>query len=527
MKEMPSYDLSHLGNLAMENSLVDLKAMEGRIQAALQPHTIDSVLCGLWNKAKMDGFLQPFMIAGTTQFALRFCAPTFGSMKPSPALDWQRLSAIVNLVTNYLLADPIGFDDTVPSSLLSIMLRIIGSQFPSASDLFGQSARSLILYHDTPLLLAGRKNIPRFDFADNFERVNGASVEDFVDISYIAFVAAMNRPDFSLDYFSKAQEEGMCLPEQSVIAAVLSKLSTDPRDFKMFYQKYKQESRQFAAYDYNPLFPFPIIRPWSGRKRTSKAQDRMIAPLPGLIPWRISTGVYYRMRDECRGFTEYFGHLFEAYAGEVLRYCTPGRGIVSEHDIRTFYSASKGKAPDWIVIEGDTAILVECKATYLKRLALVTGSESEIKLSLRQITGGIQQLHEFIVACQLGMVRHPALEGCKNYFPVVLTYEPLHLINSTIFRDFLKEVVEAEAKELPWLILSLDELERLQPHIAVTSAMLDIFSTMRKITFQEVLKDTQRQTGLTFKDSFLYEKEQEIYDRLGVPHEAARRAVIR
>ena len=62
-------------------SLSELVALEDRIRRALQPHTLDAVLHGLWNTADSKRLPAPFMVAGTVLFALRHCAPAFRSMR--------------------------------------------------------------------------------------------------------------------------------------------------------------------------------------------------------------------------------------------------------------------------------------------------------------------------------------------------------------------------------------------------------------------------------------------------------------
>lgn len=510
----------------MARNLAELEMLERRIEDALRPHTVDSVLCGLWNKAKPDGFPQPFMIAGTAQFALRFCAPAFRSIRPSPPLDWRMLSPIVDLVTRYLLTDPIGFDETVPSSLLSILLRTVGHQFPYASSFFGQHARALILYRDIPRLLADRKGVSKFDFRAAFEHVNGASVEDVIDIGYIAFCAAHSNQGFALKYFHDMRKQGMHVPGDDVIMAVLDKLSADPRKFNAEGGKNRRKDRRFAAYDSNPLFRFPIVRPWPRSNRTARAQDRMTVPLPELIPRRLAIGVYYEMRREYTDFLNYFGHLFEAYAGQVFRHCVPGKALLSESDIRAVYSAKHGKAPDWVVMEGDTAILIECKATRLSRLALAEGSEENIASDLKHVASGLKQLAEFTQACQAGKVPHPALRQCHAYCPVILTFEPLFLANSTDFRQMLTGLVDEAVGKQPWLILSLEELEQLQPHIAAGVAMAELFTKMRHQLFPALLENVHQQTGCTYKDTFLHQQEHEFYVRLGIAHKMAPRKPI-
>lgn len=319
-------------------------------------------------------------------------------------LTWHKLAPIVHEITQFLLADPVGFDEIVPNSLLSVLLRVVGNQFPFKDDRFGQQARSLILYIDLPKQLAGQKHVPAFDFAAAFERINMVSVSDFIDIGFVVFAGAHANCSFSRDYFETARRQGMLLPNDERVVAVLNQLAADPGMFKTLYNKYRQPDRRFAAYDYNPLFPYPIIRPWRQEKWVTMEQDRMVAPLPGLILWRISTGIYYQMRDCYEDFTSYFGHIFEACVGKVLGHCVPQKNLISEHGIRMEYPASAGKSPDWIVVEGDTAILIECKATKLSRLALATGGEDAIESSIGQIKKGLHQLHEFIQICQAGNV---------------------------------------------------------------------------------------------------------------------------
>ena len=94
------------------------------------------------------------------------------------------------MVARFLLSDPVGFDETVPSSLLSILLRTVGNEFPYEADPVGQQARSLILYAALPRELTARKKMPAFGFAAAFERTNGVSVQDYVDIGYTAFRGA-------------------------------------------------------------------------------------------------------------------------------------------------------------------------------------------------------------------------------------------------------------------------------------------------------------------------------------------------
>jgi hypothetical protein len=93
----------------------------------------------------------------------------------------------------------------------------------------------------------------------------------------------------------------------------------------------------------------------------------------------------------------------------------------------------------------------------------------------------------------------------------------LYLVNSTFFREHIDGLLAAQGvTDLPWLILPVDELERLQPHLAAGINLGDTIDGLRDATFNDVLEGLLRQTNLTYKDSFLYRKEEELCRLLGV-----------
>jgi hypothetical protein len=216
-------------------------------------------------------------------------------------------------------------------------------------------------------------------------------------------------------------------------------------------------------------------------------------------------------------FSRYFGHLLGEYVGIVLRNSVRPSTLVSEDDIRKTYPGKKGKVPDWAVVDGTTAVLFECKATRFNRRALVTGDEDAVNDSLKQVIKGLKQMDEFAKACR---AKRPGLErfhGCTEFKPVLTTPEPLYLVNSTFFREHIDGLLAKEGvTDLPWLVLPVDELEPLQPHLAAGTNLGATLDELRHTTFNEVLGELHGQTNLVYKDSFLYAKDDELFRLLGV-----------
>lgn len=513
------------------NSLDDLQAAEKQIGRVLQRIRLDAVMLGLRKARERPSIgryppikLEPFMIAGAAMFALRYCPPRPFRKTYRPLHD-SELVPFARLVNDYLLADPLSFDkaieeDYYEANPVFTFLRFVASQFPYNVGYYGQYARFLILYEELPPVLAGRPGIPRFDLQAAFEALNGVSLRDFVKVGFVAWAAARsaNHLGFSRAYFDKARAQGMVLPSDSEMLNVLGQLTTTQEKFVAEYEKHKNVDRRFAMYDFNPLLSYPIVRPFASEEAPRPEEDAMVAPLPDLLLSRLSVGVFYQVFNRHKEeFSRYFGHLLSEYVGIVLRNSVPPGMLVAEEDVRKTYPDTEGKVPDWAVVDGTTAVLIECKATRFTRKALSTGDEGAVNDGLKQVIKGLKQLDEFAKACKARRSGLERFHGCTTFEPVLTTLEPLYLVNSTFFREHIDGLLTAQGvTDLPWLILPVDELERLQPHLAAGINLGETIDGLRDATFNDVLEGLLRQTNLTYKDSFLYPKEEELYRLIGV-----------
>lgn len=360
--------------------------------------------------------------------------------------------------------------------------------------------------------------IPAFDLEESFQKTNKVTVSEFIDIGFTAYAAASARKRFTGEYFTEARSLGIALPKDESVAAVLDQLAADQFQMKEMYERFAQKDRRYAAYDFNPLIVHPVIRPWPKHANTSLKEDRLIVPLPELLLTRISEGFYQQMFFHYRNdFSNYFGHVFEAYVGEILRHTFPRASIFSESDIRRTYKESRGKVPDWVVIEGDAVLMFECKATGLSRKALAMGDQSAIDYSLSQVIDGLAQAHEFREACKKGEAGLEQFSKCSHYEVAVVTLERFYIVNSVFFRAHVnKELSDRGITPGQWIVLAVEELEKLQPHVTAGFAMKRVLDSLQTETFPAILDQAHAATGRTYKDSFLYEMDMEIYDRLNV-----------
>jgi hypothetical protein len=502
------------------DSFDKLRVIEGTIRETIRQYNLEEVLTGL--RGAVD-VIPEFIIGGTALFAIRYCKP--GSIGPDyRPLKFPVIAHLTDLVAQYQIADPLGFDQAIQdryygSNPVFTLLRIFGNQAPYSMGFFGQHARPLILFEEIPKQLVGAKGIPEFDLEGSFHKISGASLSDFIKVGYVSFVAAYSNPGFTRGYFEKARSCGFNLPRGNLILPALNKLAAERGKLRQLYLKHRGTDRRFGMYDFNPLFLHPIVRPWKQKNQLLMDADRLVAPLPNLILYRISQGVFYDLFNHYgTAFSNYFGYVFESYVGRILSHSMGSGTLSSENDTRKTYSPAKGKVPDWIIINGRTAILVECKATRFSRTALTGGDEGAINDSLKQVVKGLLQLANFKEAC---LARAPGLDmlhDCRDFKPLLVTMEPLYLINSTFFRGYLDNQLAAEGiADLPWRILAIDQIERLQPHLAAGVQLSEVLDDLGREQFEDVLQKVQAQTGLAFKDSYLYSVSKRLDERLGIP----------
>lgn len=501
------------------NSLEDLDNFESKIGSEFRKFRLGDILHSLHLYAKTVD--HPFIVAGVALFAIRFSLPS-KTIQKKKGISSNDLSKLVNLLWKYQSIDPIIFDNALQSNFnnsnpIFLFIRVVNQQFPFNLSKYSQFARPIFLYHEIPLTLVGKKGVPKFDLIKEFENLNGVSVPEFINLMFVIFSYLRQYSTFSLDdIVRQARSKGINLPDDQGISLAISQIAGDQKKLTALYNKRQAGDRRFKMYDISPLLEFPIIYPCRGTGFTDYGNNIISAPIPDLIARRNSIGIYYQLFNKFTNiFPDYFGHVLENYLGIVLNNCITSEQILNENQISTSYS---GKKPDYAIIDGSMTILLECKAVKLKKDAKTMATEEEINESLKQIIKGLKQLDEFIKACQAKTTGLDIFYGCSRFKPVLVTLEKIYLINSCWFRSHINDLLRNEGIiNLDWQILSIGELERLQPHLLEGIHLSQVLQYLERKTFNDVLEELAAKTQKTYKDSFLYPKQEEMYKRLGIP----------
>ena len=201
-----------------------------------------------------------------------------------------------------------------------------------------------------------------------------------------------------------------------------------------------------------------------------KVSNEVACPVPTLLFWRITTGLYYSLKD-VRGFPTAFGESFQRYVGEVLRrrITNPQMAVLEEEEYHV--GLRRKDTVDWIVQQGDeTALFVECKT---KRLTWASKAGltdlSALEQDIRKLAAAVVQVYKTISDYRAGLYPHLAFVEGRRIYPAIVTLEDWYFFGFDMparLDASVRAVMQTGGLSLAWLddmpysILSVDEFEK-------------------------------------------------------------------
>jgi len=278
-------------------------------------------------------------------------------------------------------------------------------------------------------------------------------------------------------------------------------------DYHNFREKAREEEKKvpsgFEKYAFNPLREYPIIR--TDQKRDGKRH--YVIPIPLLLLRRISDGVYYDLFAKYKDkFSQFFGLVFEEYVGSLL-----GELYDNDHLIREpVYGKPLKKGPDWIILEDNYAILIECTINRLTKKIKSLGDFSELQKKLQQkLVSCIEKYPQKIEDIKTGKTGIPSYDRITSFYPLVVVLDRLYGANSTI-RDLINsELRKKEMDDFSYQILWIGELEDLCVFLEGEhfSSILDKkLRDFEKSDFHDFSIVYSRKKGIDLKNKLLTQK---------------------
>jgi len=392
----------------------------------------------------------------------------------------------------------------------SFLLRLIGKQVQWDRNNRYMLSRMLFLFEELVIDDSAPKYIK--DIANSkFKNIFGVSLHDFIKIGAILYAGSIyQKGGLRRDYLEKARDLGMPVPDDETVKACLKLIACDPRQYKT--------NKLFIKNNINPLLMYPLIRIWENSDRDEPFDDKFIAPVPNLLMYRITIGLYYQLYNIFgKKFSTKFGELFEVYVSKILDGFKLSSRVVSEDEVDIYISSkgkkgSKPKRPDWTIFTEEGIILIECKATHYTHDMYEHGVDAKNIGCFKQIRKSLNQFDEF---------EHQLPELCKklgagykdlNVQRVIVSFEPLWGLKD----GPIKEYIDGK-KRRDWVLIPVEILEEIQPYIARGASFWSFileYKATSEHDFYKIIEDMKSNTGAKDSDNMFHAYRNKLFDEL-------------
>lgn len=348
------------------------------------------------------------------------------------------VSTIHNPVDGIKPSDP-------KESLFSIMIRLAYQQFPFQETIHNVLPRHLLLY------LYSKVKQPVIALDREAYNAFGLSIQEYMTIGLLFYAMALQNSAFPRSFWENtpiASTKKYLTSEK--VERFLARACTDFNTFRNLCMQEINDYPNGGTYRFNPLFDRPIIL---------RKDGRLCAPVPILIPYTVTKGLYYDFLNLFSSktgnpFAEWFGYAFELYGGMLLKKVFGKQNVFPE----PVYDKEHKRGPDWIVIQGNSAIVLEFRSGRLNKKAKISGDYSDVAaLVNRNIIDPILKFPEKIKDIKSGLTPIPS-NGSMEFFPCIVTYEPLY--PNQMFREIVQRELRLKGiQEYEFELMSIEDLE--------------------------------------------------------------------
>lgn len=220
------------------------------------------------------------------------------------------------------------------------------------------------------------------DLAAEFQTTCQLSIPDFMKIGFaiLTRITELEEPRFLAADVLRSDVETMrtvLTPEK--VDSFLSSTSLTVEEFRTELANQASPPRGLEKHWLNPLWRHPIVNTGLG----------YVVPSVWLLVQRFTSGIYFDFLDQrlddrraILGFTSLFGRIFEDHVGKELACHFEPDELKGQQQYWVRKSAWSG--PDWAIIEGRRATLIECKTSRMTKIERERAEIPMIRKHLRK-----------------------------------------------------------------------------------------------------------------------------------------------
>ena len=323
------------------------------------------------------------------------------------------------------------FIGEVPGDAWAFLWRMSYQQF---KDMEGSRdvLRSLYIYRKLAMNVAQKYG---FSVHDRFKEVTGLDLDVFwlLCMALNGWCIDNRGRDITLEVITRSRDFPGITTEMG-----LTFLELVGCDRQMYLQNLADPMTGrpgYEPYNLNPLLKWPLVKITEGA---------YLAPCPRDLLERASSGIYYDLMpvDQAR-FGGVLGEAFQEYVGLIL---TSLSGIPSIHPETRYTDAGTSRVTcDWVIVDGDTAVLIECKRSAIRAKAKITGDRELIRKDLEVehgVVDGVLKLSETEQAIRNRCEGLELFNSVRNFYGIVVVLDDFYMPNSPFVRGIINEALE-------------------------------------------------------------------------------------
>ena len=412
---------------------------------------------------------------------------------------WNTLARIINHLKN--LEELIAGRYHTSDLLMQELHRMAHRQFPWQA--FRPSAVNITRYH----MIYGHPPLRQI-----IQATTGLSPDELF-LYGMALLGNFMRT-FALHYPPNIQIPGL---SSERLDRFLRHFSLNLSELKALLRDEQQMNDRFA-YAYHSLRAYPVI------KMSYQGRDCLVCPIPTLLFWRFTSGVYYEIYNQ-PGFDNAFGEAFQWYVGQVLEQGTRREKTRLYSESEYWVGKDLKRTVDWIVDQDGAAIFVEAKTKRMAQEAKVEiVQETILPNELDKLAAMVVQVYKSIRDYRAGRYPNYPFDAQRKIYPMVVTLEDwflmgpklVHKVREDVIRRMEKDELPLEfLKEMPFSVCAIHEFEQAVQVMDFTG-VLNVMQGKVDDSRQEWTLDAFLRDGFQgyMKDTrFLFQKE---FDAIGV-----------
>lgn len=325
--------------------------------------------------------------------------------------------------------------------ILYEMVRIAHRQFPWQQRPNRRLIASYLKLYSNPRL------------ADLMQQVFGMTARQLIQVGMSLSGHFMDQPTIRTPIANQVNDVG-----NEVVARFVARFSRPLPELRSLMQATQVYDVNWA-YAFDPLRSFPMIQ---------IGEDHLFCPMPTLLLWRITEGIYFDLVKERAAFDRTFGPAFQDLATDVVAAADLLGRFEALPETRYGTKARPKDSVDLIVQDETGALFIECKASRFKAQAKVDIVDLAALLGeIDRLAGFVAQVYATLAHALSGAYPHWRPDG-RPIYPLVLTLDewlPSGRMLNDAFEAAIREKLAARGvsgdllEQHPFTLCSLQEFE--------------------------------------------------------------------